>query len=133
MKSSSRPILLNIFKMQCPDCGKSNMFINKSIFPLNHVLDMPEHCKECGLKMEPETGFYFGTGYVSYAISLILFFINLVWYWLIFGIHINDNSVLYYLITSISIVIFCQPWIMRISRVIYLSIYVNIRKRRNQQ
>ena len=88
------------------------------------MLDMPERCPVCGQKMELEVGFYYGTGYVSYGLSVGLFFFNLVWYWLIFGISWRDYSIFYYLIVSTSIVILLQPWLMRISRVLYLYMFV---------
>ena len=92
------------------------------------MLDMPDRCTVCGQKMELEVGFYYGTGYVSYGLSVGLFFFNLIWYWLIFGISYKDNSVFYYLITSITIVVLLQPWLMRISRVLYLYMFVKYDK-----
>lgn len=114
----------SILKMKCPNCRKGHMFTNKSIFPLNKMLDMPETCPVCGQKYELEVGFYYGTGYVSYALSVGLFIINAIWYWLIFGLSYMDNSIYYYLITSVSIVVVLQPWLMRISRVLYLNMFV---------
>lgn len=89
---------------------------------------MPGRCEVCGQKMELEIGFYYGTGYVSYALSVALFIFNLVWYWLIFGISYKDYSIFYYLITSITIVILLQPWLMRLSRVLYLYMFVKYGK-----
>jgi hypothetical protein len=126
---SSKPALLpSILKMKCPNCRKGDMFCNKSIFPLKDILKMPERCTVCGQKMEIEVGFYYGTGYVSYALSVGLFFFNLVWYWGIFGLSYKDNSIFYYLITSVTIVILLQPWLMRISRVLYLYMFVKYGK-----
>lgn len=85
---------------------------------------MPEHCPNCGQKYELEVGFYYGTGYVSYALSIALFVAVLILYWLFFGLSFMDNSVYYYLIASISIVLLAQPWLMRISRVLYLNMFV---------
>ena len=118
----------SILKMKCPNCRKGHMFTNKSIFPLNKLLDMPEKCPVCGQKYELEVGFYYGTGYVSYALSVGLYFINLIWYWLIFGLSFQDNSMIYYFITSTVIVILLQPWLMRISRVLYLNMFVRYGK-----
>jgi len=91
-------------------------------------MDMPEKCSECGQKMELETGFYYGTGYVSYALSVAFFVFNLVWYWLFIGLSFRDNSIFHYLITSITLIILAQPWIMRISRVLYLYMFVKYGK-----
>lgn len=129
MSDSGKPALLpSILKMNCPNCRKGKMFTNKSIFPLPRMLQMPDHCPVCGQKMEIEPGFYYGTGYVSYGLSVGLFMFNLVWYWLLFGISYKDNSIFYYLITSIIIVILLQPWIMRYSRVLYLYMFVKYGK-----
>jgi len=110
--------------MKCPSCREGKMYKQNGIFPLKTMLDMPEECPVCGQKMEPQVGFYFGTGYVSYALSVALFVFNLVWYWFFFGLSVMDNSIFYYLITSITIVIILQPYIMRISRVLYLYMFV---------
>lgn len=118
----------SMVKMKCPNCRKGNMFTNKSVFPLNKMLDMPERCSVCGQKFELEVGFYYGTGYVSYALSVGLFFFNLIWYWLIFGLSFQDNSMIYYFITSTVIVVLLQPWLMRISRVLYLNMFVGYGK-----
>ena len=119
--SDSKPALLpSLLGMKCPNCRKGHMFTNKSIFPLKHMLQMPERCPVCGQKMELEVGFYYGTGYVSYALTVGIIGILFVAYWLIFGLSYKDNSIFYALGTSVAIVLLMQPWLMRISRVLYL-------------
>ncbi|MEZ5015827.1 MAG: DUF983 domain-containing protein [Flavipsychrobacter sp.] len=118
----------SMLQMKCPNCRKGHMFSNKSIFPLSKLLKMPERCNVCGQEFELEVGFYYGTGYVSYALTVGLFLFNFVWYSLIFGISYKDNSIFYYLGSSIAIVTLLQPWIMRISRVLYLNIFVKYGK-----
>jgi uncharacterized protein (DUF983 family) len=121
-------LLTSILKMKCPNCRRGDMFSQKSLFPLKHCLTMPERCANCGQKMELQIGFYYGTGYVSYALSVALFVFNLVWYWALFGISYQDNSIYSYLVTSIAIVLLLQPLIMRLSRVLYLYIFVRYGK-----
>ncbi len=123
--NTEKPSLIGaIAHMKCPSCRKGHMFSQKSIFPLNKMMEMPDECPVCGQKMEPQIGFYYGTGYVSYALSVALFAFNLVWYWAFFGLSYKDYSIFYYLITSISVVLVLQPFIMRISRVLYLYMFV---------
>lgn len=86
---------------------------------------MHEHCPVCRQKFELETGFWFGTGYVSYALSVALSVFNLVWYWVIFGISWQDNSVFIWLVVNGLILLICQPWLMRFSRVLYLYFFVH--------
>ncbi|MBZ0099065.1 MAG: DUF983 domain-containing protein [Taibaiella sp.] len=118
----------SVLQMKCPNCRKGQMFTNKSIFPLGKLLDMPERCPVCGQKLELEVGFYYGTGYVSYGLSVALYVFNLVWYWLIFGLSFHDNSMISYFVTSTVIVVLLQPWLMRISRVLYLNMFVKYGK-----
>lgn len=100
------------------------MYTNSSMFPLKDMLKMPERCSECGQKMEIEVGFYYGTGYVSYALTVGLLAICFVAYWMILGLSVSDNSIFYALGTSVAVAIILQPWLMRISRVLYLYMFV---------
>lgn len=104
------------------------MFCTPSIFPLRDLLKMPDRCEVCGQKMELEVGFYYGTGYVSYGLTVALIFACFIAYWLIFGLSYLDNSIYYALISSIVISILLQPWLMRISRVLYLYMFVKYGK-----
>lgn len=100
------------------------MYNNKSIFPLGKMMDMPERCAHCGQKMEIEVGFYYGTGYVSYGLSVAIAIFNIVWYTLLVGFSWKDNSIWWYLGITVSMLIVLQPLIMRISRVLYLYMFV---------
>ena len=104
------------------------MITTPSIFPLRDLLRMPERCKVCGQKMELEVGFYYGTGYVSYGLTVALIFACFITYWLIFGLSYKDNSIFYALGASIAISVLLQPWLMRISRVLYLYMFVKYGK-----
>jgi uncharacterized protein (DUF983 family) len=128
MPDTKLHILPSILKSKCPNCRKGNMFTNKSYFPLNKLLQMPEHCPVCGQKYELEVGFYYGTGYVSYGLSVALSVFNFLWYGLLIGLSYKDYSFFYCLITSTAIVILLQPWLMRLSRVLYLYMFVKYGK-----
>ncbi|GAA4455012.1 hypothetical protein GCM10023092_17950 [Rurimicrobium arvi] len=104
------------------------MFINKSIFPLSSLLKMPERCACCGQRMELEPGFYYGTGYVSYALTVGLLGTVFVAYWVIMGLSYQDNSIFIALGLSVFVVLLLQPWLMRISRVLYLYMFVKYGK-----
>jgi len=104
------------------------MFRTPSIFPLKDLLSMPDRCEVCGQKMELEVGFYYGTGYVSYALSVALLGAVFVAYWVLFGLSYRDNSIFYALGSAVAIVLLLQPWLMRISRVLYLYMFVQYGK-----
>jgi len=85
---------------------------------------MYERCPACGQLMEIEVGFYYGTGYVSYALTVALSVATFVAYWVLIGISINDNSLFIWLGVNIGILLLSMPYLMRLSRAIWLSFFV---------
>lgn len=85
---------------------------------------MHQQCPVCGQPTEIEVGFYYGTGYVSYGITVLFTMISFV-VWLIFiGFSLDDNSVFIWFITNAVVLLLLQPWLMRFSRVLWLSWFV---------
>ncbi len=109
------------------------MFCNKTIFPFSQLLDMPERCEVCGQKMELEPGFYYGTGYVSYGLSIAIMAATAVIFAYTKGFSYRDNSVFWFLGISIALLITLQPWLMRLSRVLYLYLFVKYGKKREHK
>ena len=107
--------------MKCPSCRKSKVFLNNSIFPLGKCLALKDECEVCGQKMKSESN---NGGGINYALTMILFILNACWYGPIFHFDYRDNSVFYFLGSSTAIVILAQPYLMRLSRMIYLYLYV---------
>ena len=125
MSESSKPnYFWSLITMKCPRCRRGSMFNNNNPWNLKKVFDMPKKCPECGQPFELEVGFWYGTGYVSYvlsvAFSLTSFF---AWYTLI-GMSTKDNRFFVWLVINIVLLIGLQPWLMRLSRVIYLYFFV---------
>jgi uncharacterized protein (DUF983 family) len=121
MASSDPSLIISVLKLKCPRCRKGNIFINKSVFPLGKCMDIHEHCEVCGQALKNKSNN--GAG-INYALSLIIFFLNLVWYIPIFGITYKDYSIFYYLITTIVIVFLIQPWLIRFSGAINLYLFI---------
>ena len=99
--------------------------MQKGVFPLGTLLKMNEYCPVCNQKLLHERN---NGGGINYALTMILFFLNLLWYWPIFGMSYLDNSIYYYLATSITVVVLVQPWLMRLSRMIYLYLFIGYGK-----
>ncbi|MEZ5015790.1 MAG: hypothetical protein R2800_01955 [Flavipsychrobacter sp.] len=108
-------------KMKCPNCRKGDSFVNKSVFPLKELSYMVDRCAVCNMKMVTETNN--GPG-INYALTVIIFFLNILWYWPIFGLSYKDNSFYYYMASSTLTVLLLQPWSMRYARVLYLYLLV---------
>jgi hypothetical protein len=60
---------------KCPRCGKGKVF-SGSLFSLRSFSDTLECCPNCNLSYEPETGFFFGAMYFSYALIVGLIIIG---------------------------------------------------------
>lgn len=124
--SATKPALLPaLLSGKCPNCRKGNVWVQPEIFPLKHLLKLKEHCPVCGQKLIYERNN--GAG-INYALTTILFFLNLAWYWPIIGLSYEDNSVEQFLAVSIFIVILAQPWLMRLGRMIYLYLFIQYGK-----
>jgi hypothetical protein len=100
------------------------MFNNNNPWKLKKVFSMPEKCPECKQPFELEVGFWYGTGYVSYALSVLYLIITFILWWLIIGMSIDDNRFFWWMGFAIASLIILQPWLMRFSRVIYLYFFV---------
>lgn len=85
---------------------------------------MPKRCPECNQQYEMEVGFWYGTGYVSYALSVALCVTSFVAWYVLIGMSTEDNRVFWWMGTNIFLLVVLQPWLMRISRVIYLYFFV---------
>jgi hypothetical protein len=128
MSDSKKPALLPaLLTMKCPSCRQSTVFVNKSLFPLGKCLALKDECEVCGERMKSEIN---NGGGINYALTMILFFLNLLWYWPLFsnsptfGLGIHNNGVFYFLGISTFVVILMQPYLMRLSRMLYLYIYI---------
>ncbi len=116
--------LWSLFTMKCPRCRRGKMFNNNNPWNLKKVFSMPKKCSVCKQPYELEVGFWYGTGYVSYALSVLYLIITFILWWLIIGMSINDNRFFWWMGTSITSLIILQPWLMRLSRAVYLYFFV---------
>jgi uncharacterized protein (DUF983 family) len=102
------------FSSKCPRCGKGKVFKN-SILSFRSFSDTLEECPNCKLSYEPETGFFFGAMYWSYAIlvggiismSVVIYLLGFFDYAL-------------YIIPTLLVLIL--PWVFRFGRLLMLYV-----------
>ena len=85
---------------------------------------MPQRCPVCGQPYELEPGFWYGTGYVSYALSVLYLIITFVMWWIFIGFSVSDNRFFWWMGLNIFLLVVLQPWLMRISRTIWVNFFV---------
>jgi len=120
--------LISIFTSKCPRCRRGIMFKHPNPYKkvkLSHIFEMPDNCPECGQKYELENGFWYGTGYVSYALAVAISVTTFVAWLVLIGVSTEDNRVFYWLGFNGVLLVLLQPWMMRLSRVIYLYFFVS--------
>jgi uncharacterized protein (DUF983 family) len=121
----SRPnYLVSTIDNRCPRCRTGKIFISHNPYDLRNTVKMHTHCPVCGQPTEIEVGFYYGTGYVSYALTTALSVVTFVIWWVLIGFSTEDNRVFYWLAVNSILLIALQPLLMRLSRSLWLSWFV---------
>ena len=121
--------LWGVLNNKCPRCRKGDLFITQNPYDIKHNLVMHSHCPVCNQPTDIEVGFYYGTGYVSYALSVGFLVLTFIAWKLFIGLTFSDNSIFWWLGTSILLLVLLQPIFMRLSRTLWLSWFVKYEPR----
>ena len=115
---------------KCPRCREGKLFTGSNPYDLSNITKMNDQCPVCGQPTEIEVGFYVGTGYVSYALTVAYFVSMFVAWKVLIGMtwELDDNRMFYWLGTTIFLLILLQPILMRLSRSIWLGWFVSYNK-----
>ncbi|MFM8587467.1 MAG: DUF983 domain-containing protein [Bacteroidota bacterium] len=120
--------LYSVLNNRCPRCRKGNIFISSNAYKLSNTTKMKEQCDVCGQPTEIEVGFYYGTGYVSYALSVAFSVATFFAWWVLIGFSLDDTRFFWWMGTNAVAMIVLQPLFMRLSRSIWLSWFVKYDK-----
>lgn len=115
--------LASIFKSKCPHCRQGDLFCTTSAYKKG-FMKMHSNCTECNQRTELEQGFYYGSAYVSYALTVALSVATFVAWYVLIGMGLDDNRVFWWMGSNAFFLIALQPSIMRLSRAIWLSFFV---------
>ena len=85
---------------------------------------MPEHCPVCGQSFEIEPGFWYGTGFVSYALSVAVSVATFIAWKVLIGFSLEDNRLFWWMGVNGVLLVLLQPLLMRLSRTIWLNFFV---------
>ena len=87
-----------------------------------------KECPVCGQPLNHEVGFYFGSSYVSYALTIAISFASFIAWGKLVGISTDDNRVLYWLPVNAFLILLLQPYLMRVARTGWLAFFVRYDK-----
>ena len=123
--SEARPnYLISTLDNRCPRCRTGKIFKSSNPYDLKNTVSMNITCPVCGQPTEIEVGFYYGTGYVSYALTVAFSVASFVAWWVLIGFSTEDNRFFYWLGTNALLLVLLQPLFMRLSRSVWLSWFV---------
>lgn len=111
----------SIFNMTCPRCREGQLF--ETPMKLSRPLAMHKKCSVCGLKFEPEPGFFYGAMFISYIFIgfLSLGLVGLCVFYFKLSIEIA-----FMILLSFLALIFL--WNLRFSRSIWIHLMVKYQK-----
>jgi uncharacterized protein (DUF983 family) len=121
---TNRGYFSTVFSCRCPRCREGKLFEHSTSISYKKNMLMNKLCPVCGQPTEIEVGFYYGTSYVSYLLAIIICVISLIAWWLVIGLSTSDNRFFYWLGFNAVLLVVLQPWLMRLSRSLWISWFV---------
>jgi len=115
--------LYSIITGTCPVCQEESMYREANPYKLTKIFDMHERCSHCGTKYKIEPSFFFGAMYVSYglgvAVSVAAFIITYFF--------LGGGLMATFIAITVTLIVL-MPLLIRISRNIWINLFLNYKK-----
>ncbi len=115
--------LYSILFGACPKCHQESMYTVKNPYVLSDTLKINDSCSHCGTKYRMEPSFFYGSMYVSYGVGIAFavaaFIVSYV---------MLESSLLTAFISIVLTLIGFLPVIMRLSRNIWINLFMSYDK-----
>lgn len=115
--------LYSILTGTCPKCQMENMYVNKNPYILSETMRMHDHCTHCGTKYKMEPNFFFGAMYVSYGVAVFFGVLIFAITFMMLKLSLKTSF-----ISILIVLILLMPWITRVSRNIYINMFMHYDK-----
>ena len=115
--------LYSIVTGSCPVCQSESMYKEHNPYKLGKIFEMNERCSYCNTKYKIEPSFFYGAMYVSYAVGVGFAIVAFIISYVIFNL-----SALYTFYSIVGTLIIFMPFIMRISRNIWINFFMHYDK-----
>lgn len=120
--------LNSIITGSCPKCQKESMYEDKNPLHLSKVLKMNENCSHCGFKYQIEPSFFYGAMYVSYGLNVAVGIAAFIVSFVFFGSTIEQSF-----IAIILTLVVLFPFVLRLSRNLYINMFVSYDPKAGQE
>jgi uncharacterized protein (DUF983 family) len=115
--------LYSILFGSCPKCHEESMYMNSNPYILSDTLKIHQKCSHCGTKYRMEPSFFYGSMYVSYGVGIAFAVAAFVISYLFL-----DSTLLTSFIAIVITLIAFGPIIMRLSRNIWINLFMHYDK-----
>ena len=119
-----RSYVSTVVGCRCPRCREGKLFKHPLTFRFTRNMEMFDQCPVCEQPTDIEVGFYYGTGYVSYLVAILITIVYFLLWLLLIGFSFQDKRFIIWITSNSLLLIALQPWLMRFSRVLWLSGFV---------
>ncbi|WP_411893626.1 DUF983 domain-containing protein [Winogradskyella sp. A2] len=115
--------LYSILFGACPKCHQESMYVNSNPYALSETLKINDECSHCKTRYRMEPSFFYGSMYVSYGIGIAFAVTAFV-----ISYDIFDSSLMTAFIAIIVTLVALIPVIMRLSRNIWINLFMKYDK-----
>ncbi len=115
--------IYSILTGACPKCHGESMYQNSNPYKLSDTLKIHDHCSQCNTKYRLEPSFFYGSMYVSYGVGIAFAITAFAISYLIFESSINAAF-----LSIIGTLVLFMPIIMRVSRNIWINLFMKFDK-----
>ena len=112
--------IYSILTGSCPVCHQESMYIHPNPFKWKGIIKMNDRCGHCDTKYQIEPSFFYGSMYVSYALGVAFAVVAFMLSYVLF-----ESSLLFAFFTIVGVILFFMPMIMRLSRNIWINIFMH--------
>lgn len=119
--------LYSILTGSCPVCHNESMYVSKNPYNFSKVISMHERCSNCNTKYQMEPSFFYGAMYVSYGVGVALGVGAFLIAHYIFQLNLMGSFLF-----IIGTVLGLFPFILRLSRNIWINLFLSFDKTKSQ-
>ncbi|MCY1221453.1 hypothetical protein D3C87_74160 [compost metagenome] len=120
--------LYSILTGTCPKCQNESMYVDKNPYNLSRIFQMHERCSHCEQKYKIEPSFFYGAMYVSYGVGIAFGVAAFIISYIFLGTNLKVSF-----IAIIATLVAFMPVIMRLSRNIWINMFVDYNKDWNKK
>ncbi|MBQ0734443.1 DUF983 domain-containing protein [Aquimarina celericrescens] len=118
--------IYSILTGSCPVCQNESMYEVSNPYKIGDTLKMNERCSHCDTKYKIEPSFFYGAMYVSYAVGIAFAVAAFVITNLILKLGLLSTF-----LAIVATLIAFLPIILRLSRNIWINIFMHYSKEKN--